>query len=165
MTDTTQADDISAYSFFMFDASPTHLCHVTPMRMCNFDYAVSQISLTINNKNNNNFTSLSVKTKLIYSTFAVYKYRSHSYCPYVWSICKNIFIMDIEEANCVLIYLWFKIELLCYDTQLPVSLKCFLPYKMCFIVLLLHAGSEGLTMCRRRIEGGKKILLSCGTNT
>lgn len=27
---------------------------------------------------------------------------------------------------------------------------------MCFIVLLLHAGSEGLTMCRRRIEGGKK---------
>lgn len=73
MTDTTQADDISAYSFFMFDASPTHLCHVTPMRMCNFDYAVSQIALTINNNNNNNFTSLSVKTKLIYSTFAVYK--------------------------------------------------------------------------------------------
>lgn len=140
----------------MFDASPTHLCHVTPMRMCNFDYAVSQKALTINNNNNNNFTSLSVITKLIYSTFAVYKYRSHSYCPYVWSICKNIFIMDIEEANCVLINLWFKIELLCYDTQLPVSLKCFLPYKMCFIVLLLHAGSEGLTMCRRRIEGGKK---------
>lgn len=76
MTDTTQADDISAYSFFMFDASPTHLCHVTPMRMCNFDYAVSQISLTINNKNNNNFTSLSVKqslytARLLYISIAV----------------------------------------------------------------------------------------------
>lgn len=36
---------------------------------------------------------------------------------------------------------------------------------MCFIVLLLHADSEGLTCAEDVLKEEKKILLSCGTNT